>query len=197
MAVHHLVQMLLHLRTHTGALNLAGRFVLKADIRVNGMPQLAVDMSNGPRRGYIYDVYAGNPPGPDAASIFCTRSTDGGATFSWGSPVQVNNDATILDQWMTDVCVDNLGRVWVYWWDSRNDPSNIMTETWGAVSTDGGLTFTNFMVSNQNFNPNSIRIFQGTQHYYLGDYQGMAGRTVVFPFYTGQNNTLGFYRIFA
>ena len=173
-----------------GTLNPIGRFVLKADIRVNGMPQLAVDMSNGPRRGYVYDVYAANPPGPDAASIFCTRSTDGGATWNWSSPVQVNDDPTITDQWMTDVCVDNSGRVWVYWWDSRNDPSNILTETWGAVSTDGGLTFTNFMISNQNFNPNSIRIFQGTQHYYLGDYQGIAGRTVVFPFYTGQNNTL-------
>jgi hypothetical protein len=104
--------------------------------------------------------------------------------------VQVNNDATTFDQWMTDVCVDNSGRVWAYWWDSRNDPGNLMTETWGAVSTDGGLTFTNFMISNQNFNPNSVRIFQGSQHYYLGDYQGMAGRTVIFPFYTGQNNTL-------
>jgi len=176
--------------TTPGTLNGIGRYVLKADIRVNGMPQLAVDMSSGPRRGYIYDVYAANPPGPDAASVFCTRSTDGGATWNWTTPTQVNNDGTLMDQWMTDVCVDNSGRVWVYWWDSRNDVSNILTETWGAVSTDGGLTFTNFMISNQNFNPNSIRIFQGTNHYYLGDYQEIAGRTNVFPFYIGQNNTL-------
>ena len=176
--------------TTPGVLNSIGRYVLKADIRVNGMPQIAVDMSSGSRRGYVYNVYAANPPGPDAASVFCTRSTDGGATWNWTTPVQVNNDLTFFDQWMTDVCVDNSGRVWVYWWDSRNDPSNLLTETWGAVSTDGGVTFSNFMISNQNFNPNSIRIFQGSNHYYLGDYQEIAGRTNIFPFYIGQGNTL-------
>ncbi len=174
-----------------GSVNGSGRFVLKTDIRVNGMPQIAVDMSSTSRRGYVYNVYATNPPGPDAADIFCTRSTDGGVTWSSGSPVRVNNDAAFTDQWMCDVSVDLQGRVWAMWWDSRNDETNnLMTETWGAVSTDGGLTFTNFMISNQNFNPATIKIFQGANHYYLGDYQGIAGRTITFPFYTGQNNTL-------
>ncbi len=174
-----------------GTVNGSGRNVLKTDIRVNGMPQIIVDMSSTSRRGYIYDVYATNPPGPDAADIFCTRSTDGGLTWSSGSPVRVNDDATFTDQWMCDVSVDLQGRVWAFWWDSRNDvANNLMTETWGAVSTDGGLTFSNFMISNQNFNPAVVKIFQGTAHYYLGDYQGMAGRTITMPFYTGQNNTL-------
>lgn len=173
-----------------GAVNSSGRFVLKTDIRVNGMPHIAVDMSSTSRRGYIYNVYATNPPGPDAADIFCTRSTDGGLTWSSGSPVRVNDDATFTDQWMSDVSVDLQGRVWAMWWDSRNDvANNLMTETWGAVSTDGGLTFTNFMISNQNFNPAVVKIGQGN-HFYLGDYQGIAGRTITMPFYTGQNNTL-------
>ena len=177
--------------TTPGSVNASGRNVLKGDIRVNGMPQIAVDMSATSTRGNVYDVYATNPPGPDAADIFCTRSTDGGATWSGGTPVRVNDDATFTDQWMTDVSVDLQGRVWVYWWDSRNDEANnLMTETWGAVSTDAGLTFTNFKISNQNFNPAAVKIFQAANHYYLGDYQGMAGRTITFPFYTGQNNTL-------
>ncbi|NOS84609.1 MAG: T9SS type A sorting domain-containing protein [Ignavibacteria bacterium] len=174
-----------------GAVNGSGRNVLKTDIRVNGMPHIAVDMSSTSRRGYIYNVYAANPPGPDASDVFCTRSTDGGVTWSSGSPVRVNDDAAFTDQWMCDVSVDLQGRVWAMWWDSRNDEaSNMMTETYGAVSTDGGLTFTNFKISNQNFNPAAIKIFQGANHYYLGDYQGIAGRTMTFPFYTGQNNTL-------
>lgn len=174
-----------------GTINGSGRYVLKTDIRVNGMPQIAVDMSSGPRRGYIYNLYSTNPPGPDAADIFCTRSTDGGATWSSGSPVRVNDDATFTDQWMSDVSVDLQGRVWAMWWDSRNDdPGNLMTETYGAVSTDGGLTFQNFKISNQNFNPAAVKIFQAANHYYLGDYQGIAGRTITMPFYTGQNNTL-------
>ena len=174
-----------------GTVNGSGRYVLKTDIRVNGMPHIAVDMSSTSRRGYIYNVYASNPPGPDAADIFCTRSTDGGVTWSSGDPVRVNDDATFTDQWMCDVSVDLQGRVWAMWWDSRNDdPGNLMTETYGAVSTDGGLTFTNFKISNQNFNPAAVKIFQAANHYYLGDYQGIAGRTMTFPFYTGQNNTL-------
>ncbi len=177
--------------THStpGTVGAGGRYVLKTNIRVNAMPQIAVDMSSTSRRGYIYNVYATNPPGPDAADIFCTRSTDGGVTWSTGSPVRVNNDAGFMDQWMSDVSVDLQGRVWAFWWDSRNDdPTNNLTETWGAVSTDGGLTFTNFKIGSA-FNPSVIKVNQG-DHYYLGDYQGIAGRTITFPFYTGQNNTL-------
>lgn len=174
-----------------GAINSSGRYCLKGDIRVNGMPQLACDMTNGPYRGFIYDAYATNPPGPDAADIYMTRSTDNGATWNVFSPVKVNDDATYNDQWMTDVSIDNQGRVWVYWWDSRNDASNVLTETYGAVSTNGGVSFLpNFKISNQNFNPHSVKIYQGSNHYYLGDYQGMSGKTMTFPFYTGQNNTL-------
>jgi len=177
--------------THStpGTVGAGGRYVLKTNIRVNGMPQIAVDMSSTSRRGYVYNVYATNPPGPDAADIFCTRSTDGGVTWSTGSPVRVNNDAGFMDQWMCDVSVDLQGRVWAFWWDSRNDdPTNNLTETWGAVSTDGGLTFTNFKIGSA-FNPAVIKVNQG-DHFYLGDYQGIAGRTITFPFYTGQNNTL-------
>lgn len=177
--------------TTPGTVNGSGRYVLKTDVRVNAMPHIAIDMSSGPRRGYIYNVYPTNPPGPDAADIYCTRSTDGGATWSSGSPVRVNDDAAFTDQWMCDVSVDNQGRVWAMWWDSRNDEANnLLTDTYGAVSTDGGLTFTNFKISSQNFNPAAIKIFQGSNHYYLGDYQGIAGRTITMPFYTGQNNTL-------
>jgi len=176
-----------------GTIGGGGRYVLKGDIRVNGMPHICVDLSNGPRRGYIYNVYAHHPFGPDKADINCTRSTNNGASWDSDNPVRVNDDATLTDQWMADASVDSQGRLWVFWWDSRNDETNnLLTDTWGAVSTDGGLTFTNFKIGNQNFNPNSIRISQGS-HYYLGDYQGISGRTITFPFYTGQGNTLHDY----
>jgi Secretion system C-terminal sorting domain len=184
-----------------GTLNsVSGRYSVKPpapsanpQIRVNGMPQLAADLTTGTFQDNLYACYATNPPGPDIADVYAVRSTDKGLT--WSAPVRVNDDNTQADQWMTDISVDMLGRVWVYWWDSRNDPlpysqgGNILTETWGAVSTNGGVTFTNFKISNQNFNPNSVAIPQGTQHYYLGDYQGMSGKNVTFPCYTGQANT--------
>ena len=169
----------------------SGRYCVKGNIRTNGHPQVAVDLTDGPYKNYLYCQYATNPPGPDIADIFVVRSTDNGLT--WGTPVRINDDATMTDQWMGDVSVDNQGRIWVFWWDSRNDPSNILTETYGAVSTDGGVTYANFKISNQNFNPNSIKIYQAAEHYYLGDYQGMSSRGITFPFYTGQGNTLHDY----
>jgi hypothetical protein len=171
-----------------------GRYVLKGNIRVNGFPQLASDLTNGPYRGNLYMNYAANPIGPDNADVFLIRSTDGGNTWNTTSPVRVNDDPVgpVKDQWMSDVSVDDQGRVWVMWWDSRNDPSNIMTETYAAVSTDGGVTFLpNIKVSNQPFNPNSIAVSQGSgQAFYLGDYQGMSGKTVTLPLWTdGRQNT--------
>ena len=172
-----------------GSINF-GRYCLKTDIRVNGMPHMAIDKTNGSRRNYAYCVYATNPPGPDLADIYCTRSTDNGATWSVGAPVRVNDDATTFDQWMPDVSVDGSGRVWVSWCDSRNDPGNLLTEQYGAVSTDGGLTFTNFKIGNQNFNPAVVKISQGGgQAYYMGDYQSISGKNFTFPFYSGQNNS--------
>jgi hypothetical protein len=106
----------------------------------------------------------------------------------------VNDDGTTTDQWMTSISCDDQGRVWETWYDSRNDASNILTEIYGAVSTNGGATFSpNFKVSNQNFNPNVIKQYQGTEHYYIGDYNQMSGRTFTFPIYSGQNNSLQDY----
>ncbi|TRZ66509.1 T9SS C-terminal target domain-containing protein [bacterium] len=169
-----------------------GRHCVKSNIRTNGHPHAATDLTNGPYKGYVYICYASNPPGPDIANVYCARTTNGGT--SWVMPIQVNDDATTNDQWMSSISVDDLGRVWMFWYDSRNDPSNILTEIYGAVSTDGGATFSpNFKISNQNFNPNVIKQYQGPDHYYIGDYVGISGRTMTFPVYSGQNNNLNDY----
>ena len=169
-----------------------GRHCVKSNIRTNGHPQSATDLSNGPYKGYTYIAYAGNPPGPDIANVYIARTTNGGTSFDY--PLQVNDDGTTFDQWMPDISVDDAGRVWVYWYDSRNDASNLLTEIYGAVSTDGGATFSpNFKISNQNFNPNVIKEYQGADHYYIGDYVGMSGRTFTLPVYSGQNNSKNDY----
>jgi hypothetical protein len=167
----------------------SGRYCVKGNIRTNGHPQIAIDLNAGsPRRGYVYLCYATNPAGPDIANVYFTRSTNGGT--SWDYPILVNDDATTTDQWMPDISVDNQGRIWMYWCDSRNDASNVLTEVYGAVSTNGGVSFLpNFKISNQNFNPHSIKEYQGPEHYYMGDYSCISGKTMTFPCYSWQNNT--------
>ncbi len=163
-----------------------GRQCVQNNIRVNGMPHIAIDNTTGSHAGYVYDVYPTNPPGPDEADVYCAHSTDGGAT--WSTAVRVNDDATTTQQWMPDVSVDNLGRVWVIWWDTRNDASNTLNELWCGESTDGGNTFVNFKVSNQTFNTYSCFFNQGSTNY-AGDYQSISGKAPTFPCYVGQNNS--------
>src|SRR5690606_30610934 len=78
------------------------------------------------------------------------------------------------------------------------DPSNnLMTRVYGAVSTDGGLTFsTNEAISNELFNPNNMAVGQGGgQANYIGDYFGISaiGHTSYAVWMDGRNNTLGSY----
>ena len=172
----------------------SGRYAIKTNIRVNACPQIACDMTNSPYANNLYCVWCENPAGPDNADIFFSKSTDHGAT--WSSKVRINDDNTITDQWHPAISVDSLSRIWFYWYDSRNDTTNnLMTEEWGTCSIDGGVTFMpNFKISNQNFNPNTIKIYQSTNDYYLSYYQGIAsGGNNTISFYTGQNNSLKDY----
>lgn len=178
-----------------GVLHSSGRLCLKGDIRVNGFPQIEADISNSPHRGNVYMTYSANSPGPDNADVYLVRSTNGGVNWNTFSPTKLNDDVGAFnDQWMSDLAVDELGRVWVYWYDSRNDPGNLWTEVYGSVSTDGGATFSpNFKISNQPFNPNTVKQNQGN-HYYIGDYQAIAGWKTVLPFWMdGRQNNMHDY----
>jgi hypothetical protein len=178
-----------------GVLHSSGRLCLKGDIRVNGFPQIEADISQSPHRGNVYMTYSANSPGPDNADVYLVRSTNGGVNWNTFSPTKLNDDVGAFnDQWMSDLAVDELGRVWVYWYDSRNDPGNLWTEAYGSVSTDGGATFSpNFKISNQPFNPNTVKQNQGN-HYYIGDYQAIAGWKTVLPFWMdGRQNNMHDY----
>ncbi|MCC6865313.1 MAG: T9SS type A sorting domain-containing protein [Ignavibacteria bacterium] len=174
----------------------AGRYTVKNCIRNNEFPRMSADNSFTSTRGNVYVVYAGNPSGPDNADIFMVRSTDYGT--SWSSPQRVNDDATITDQWLPSVSVDNhTGKIFVCWYDSRVDVSNnIQTRLYGAVSTNGGVSFiSNSNVSDVSFNPNSMAVGQPGGEYYIGDY---IGNSAIYNsswnvWMDGRNNSLGSY----
>lgn len=151
-----------------------GRYTVKNCIRCDYFPRMAADNSYGPNRGNVYIVYASNPnSGLDKADVRLVRSTDYGTT--WSLPIRVNDDNTETDQWMPAINVDNSGKVIVTWYDSRIDPtSNLMTQLYSAVSTNGGVSFMpNKPVSNTSFNPNNMAVGQGSgQANYIGDYIG-------------------------
>jgi hypothetical protein len=174
----------------------AGRWTVKDCIRNNEFPRMAADNSYTSTRGNVYVVYAGNPAGPDNADIYLVRSTDFGVT--WSTPLRVNDDNTITDQWLPSVSVDNItGKIYVCWYDSRIDPAaNLLTRLYAAVSTNGGVSFmANENVSDISFNPNSMAVGQPGGEKYIGDYIGNSAiyNTSYNVWMDGRNNSLGSY----
>jgi len=173
----------------------AGRNTMKNCIRTDYFPRMAADNSYTSTRGYVYVVYAANPPGGDLADVFLARSTDLGVT--WSVPVKVNDDLTTTDQWMPAITVDKItGKVFIYWYDSRNDPTgNLLTEMWGTHSTNGGTTFVpNYKISNVQMNPNNMAVGQPGGENYMGDYIGnssVTGSTSINSFMDARYNGLG------
>jgi len=139
--------------------------------RANGMPNTAVDLSNGPNKGTLYvnwiDARNGDP------DVFLMSSRDGGE--SWSEPIRVNDDKLKngKEQFFTWMSVDPVdGSVNIVFYD-RRDTSGATTGLTLARSVDGGRTFVNRKIDVAPFAPNN-RVF-------FGDYSSISaygGRVV-------------------
>ena len=136
---------------------ITGVLANKANIRVNGLPSIAVDLTNGQRQGWIYIVTGQKdltPAGSDP-DIILYRSTDGGITWSPGIRVNqdvLNNGKT---QYFPAVHVDKYGAVNVIFYDDRNtthDSAGVFL----ARSKDGGDNWSENEISDHHFKPTPI-----------------------------------------
>ncbi|MCX6162128.1 MAG: T9SS type A sorting domain-containing protein [Ignavibacteriae bacterium] len=147
--------------------------------------QMSADNSYGPYRGNVYIVYTGKGTGTDNADIFFVKSTNYGA--NWSAPLKLNDDNTSGDQWMAAISVDKSGKIYIVWYDSRIDPQNFMTQLYGTVSTNGGVSFVpDFPVSTTPFNP--VNAFMG--HYIS---VSAIGNTAIASWTDARNNNSGGY----
>ncbi len=168
---------------------------VKGAISTFSFPALDIDISGGPYDGYVYAAFMddGTDGYPD---MFFTRSTDQGQT--WSSRVRINDDPqnNNIDQFHPWLTVDKTGCISVIFYDSRNDPANILTDLYLAQSTDGGVTWLpNVRVTDTSFDltAGSYRepFFDPSQPLadragLIGEYNGVAAtspRNVV-PIYT-------------
>jgi hypothetical protein len=130
--------------------------------RVAGYPVVSCDISNGPRRGWVYcswvDCSSGNP------DVLFISSQDGGTT--WTAPVHVEDDNTGRWQWFHWMSVNpSTGDVGISWLDTREDPNGCAYKAYGSISTDGGVTWEpNFAISDVASDPST--------NTFLGDYGG-------------------------
>ncbi|HRI47318.1 MAG TPA: sialidase family protein, partial [Ignavibacteriaceae bacterium] len=153
-------------------------------VRLASFPSMAVDRSNGVRRGTIYMSWPqiGVTPAGSDMDIVLIKSTNNGTT--WTSPVRVNDDPLNNGKrqyfnWMT---VDpSTGHVYVVFYDQRNTTTD-SAEVYMARSIDGGVTFENIKVSDARFKPKPISGLAGGYH---GDYIGITAlNNTVYPFWT-------------
>jgi hypothetical protein len=132
--------------------------------RCNGMPITLCDVGASPWRGRVYVVWSDQRNGVTDTDVFLRSSTDGGNT--WGGMVRVNSDLTSTQQFFPWAAIDqSTGFLYVVFYDRRNTAGNA-TEVWVARSTDGGVTFTDFPVSQSVFTPSPSVFF--------GDYINIA-----------------------
>jgi hypothetical protein len=147
---------------------ISGTLQLKEGIRVNGLPQIAVDRSGGIRNGWIYIVTTefDNPPAGSDPDIILHHSTDGGTT--WSAGMRVNSDPINNGkiQYFPSLDIDDEGGLNILYYDDRNTSSD-STDVFISRSTDGGNTWGEFSIKNSRFKPKPIL---GGSSAYQGDH---------------------------
>ncbi len=141
-------------------------------------PACDADRSTGPHRGRLYCSWM-DLTDEGTTDILLAHSDDRGATWSApqsaGDPLDIPVDR--FNQWLSVDPSD--GAVTVSFYDTRNDTTGgrFMTDTYLAVSTDGGATFSNTRVSTASSNEHDCgglfpcpAINYGNQQ---GDYEGL------------------------
>jgi hypothetical protein len=118
-----------------------------------------------------------NEPGTNAAStcksrIWFARSTDGGTT--WGTPVMINNQASLNDQFNQWLAVDpNNGKIGIMYYDTVGDTTRKKTNVYYQSSSDGGVTWSAALkVSTAQTDETVAGADSGNQY---GDYNGLTG----------------------
>ena len=166
----------------------------KDNIRVNGLPSMAIDDTEGPHKGWIYIVTGQKnlPPAGTDPDVILNLSTDGGLT--WSAGIRVNQDPLDdgKDQYFPTVHVDRFGTVNVIFYDDRNTTTDSVG-VFLARSSDGGNTWQEYELSDHNFKPTPIG---GLGQGYQGDNIDITSTdSTLWPVW--MDNSTGIYQIWT
>ncbi len=151
-------------------------------------PSLVFDAT----RGRLLWAYQNNlHRGVSGADISLQTSDDFGATWSDAETISLTETAAAAprDQFFPWLSVDESGNVHAIWYDNRNDLANKLIETFQALSTDGGETWSQTDISTAAWDPGQSFFTCGC---FIGDYNAIAASDdVIYPVWTDGRNTPG------
>lgn len=182
---------------YVGTLNSAGRLVINNG-RTRPYPMIAMDNSYGPYRGRLYLVYASNVPAGNGnkPDIILQYSDNQGST--WSNKITVN-DVTTGDQWFPAIwCEKETGRLYIKWYDTRENPATYAVNVYATYSDNGGTSFAaNQKLTTQSWTYPNPSCSPNT-NCYRGDYDGMtanpkAGYAVWYDGRLGTYKNVGSY----
>lgn len=136
---------------------------VKGVVRAEAYPTLAIDNTGGPFNGTLYLCWSAD----SLPNIYMSRSTDNGQ--SWSDPMMIHPDDR-FDQFWPWTTVDPVtGHVATMYFDSRDDSANILVNAYVSLSTDGGTTWIDRRVGDDQ---NDLRRNPFAGNTFAGDYNG-------------------------
>jgi hypothetical protein len=158
----------------------------KGDVRFPNTPSLAYDAT----RGRLALIYQNNVDRTvSGADISLQTSDDFGAT--WAAPTTISigshGSAARGDQFFPAIGIDSNGEWFAIWQDTRLDPGDHLISTFQGESSDGGLTWSNDLISSASFDPRKSFFTCGC---FIGDYNQIAvSDELVLPAWTDGRNS--------
>jgi Neuraminidase (sialidase) len=173
---------------------ITGLLPQKGNIRVNGLPSIAVDTTSGENHAWIYIVSGQKdlPPAGSDPDIILNRSSDGG--LSWSTGIRINQDPVENGntQYFPAVHVDRFGAVDIIYYDDRNTTQD-SAGVFLSRSTDGGNNWIEYEISDHNYKPEAIG---GLGQGYQGDNIDLTSTaTKLWPVW--MDNSTGIYQIWT
>lgn len=164
-----------------------GQFLIKNTsgngIRINSYPHIIFN-----RDSDLLLTYSAQENNEDISDIYFCKFINSTSEFT--SPVKVNSDNTNCDQFLPAISKDESGNIFIIYQDSREDESNLLTDTYLSYSEDGGNNFTDKKLSLKSFNPKDISVGN-----YLSDYNScvFSGGKLIAIWTDGRNSNYDLY----
>jgi hypothetical protein len=144
--------------------------LINGEILIFSYGAMAVDQTDGPYHGRLYLVYTDMTPDSAETDVWLISSDDDGENWSARQRMDDEQETYPVDQFHPWITVDPLGRVWVVFYDRRNDRDNYLMDVYFTLSTDGGGTWRpNERVTTVSSDPRAGSMRAGL----LGEYIGL------------------------